>query len=156
MYVAEPTHHVREREKEKGATAKGINCPNRGEAEEPVRQSEPKGAYHGLEVTETGLLEDGGGEESNDVDPTKLLRKHDREGGKISSTNPWNREKLYSALQKVGLADYLMLDVKLSVDIVNISSDLYVIKSQFPQRRPRVSIAISFHKPSRRFGAQIN
>jgi hypothetical protein len=67
---------------------------------------------------ETGVGEDGGRVECDDVDTAHLLGNHDSERSEGRTANTGNGEELDETGNVVALADDFLLDFKLRVDIV--------------------------------------
>ncbi len=79
---------------------------------------------------------------------TKLLRKHDSKGRNRGSSNPRNGKEAAESGEIVVLADDLLLDRNLSMDIVNVPSHLDLVISQKRKGLPSLDITVLLHEPT--------
>lgn len=77
---------------------------------------------------------------------THLLRNHDYERGHSRTTDPRNSEQLSEASDVVALANNGGLDLKLGVDVVQITGGLNWMKSKPQQRLVCLVILVLFHQ----------
>ena len=82
--------------------------------------------------------------------PAHLLRNHDDERSQGCATNSRDCEELDAALQVVRLPDNLCFHLKLSVNVVKISSRLYGAETKSQKRLPGLAVPVFFDQPSRR------
>lgn len=101
-----------------------INSLEGWESEELVDEIEVERIDKSLEVGKISFFEDGGGVEGNNVDIIYLLGKYDSEGGESCMVNMGNGEELIKVVGVVGVVDEFFFNFKLSVDVVDIVSDL--------------------------------
>ena len=150
------TYHLRESEQQKGSTAEGVDRPEGGEGKHEVDQSEAHGGNQSSKLAETCILEHSGRVESDDVDAAKLLSKHDREGGDGGSSDSRNGEETSSTGPVVVPANDSGLDRNLSMDVVDITSNLDRVVSQQSQGLPRLGIAVLLHEPTGGLRAKVD
>lgn len=148
--------HLREGEEQEGAAAEGVDGPESREGKEPVDHTEPERTDHGNEVAHAGLGEDSGRVEGNNVDSAHLLGEHDGEGSESSAADTGNGEELLETLGVVGLADDLVLDLKLGADVVDVTGDLDLVVAESEHGVPGLGVAALLHVPTRRLGAQVD
>jgi len=94
--------------------------------------------------------------ESQSVLTTHLLRQHHSKGGKGSSSNTGNGEKLNEALGVVGLLQDLVLNLQLRMNVENVSGHLKITVSKAPHRLPCFWVTVFLHVPTRRLGAKVD
>ena len=109
-----------------------------------------------MKLGEAGLFKNGGRVEGDDVDAAHLLANHDCKCGEGGPTDAGDGKELAETSNIVVLAQDMVLDLQLCVDVINVASYLNRIISQLDHRFPRVGISIFLHQPTRRFGAEIN
>ena len=154
--MCETTHHLRESKQQQRSSAEGVNGPEGGEGKQEVDQTESHGGDHGGELAETRILEYSPRVESDDVDAAKLLSKHDREGGDGGSSDSRNGEETSSTGPVVVPANDSGLDRNLSMDVVDITSNLDRVVSQQSQGLPRLGIAVLLHEPTGGLRAKVD
>lgn len=113
--------HLREGEEQERTTSEGVDSENGGPGENEVDQSETPRSEKRLLWRCTSLNEDCRRVESNDVDTTHLLGKHDSEGGKSRTADTGNGEQLDKALDVVASSDKGVLNLDLGVDVVQVA-----------------------------------
>ena len=148
--------HLREGEEKQSAATEGVDSPEGGESEEPVDETETERTDESLEVVETGLLEDSGGVEGDDVDTAHLLGQHDGEGSEGGAANTGDGEELTDTAGVVGAADELVLNLELGADVVDVASNLDLMGTQTSERFPSLDVAALLHQPTRRLGAEVD
>lgn len=117
--------HLREREEQERAAAKGVDGPDGGPREDEVDQPKPPGREERLGHAGAGLLEDGRRVEGDDVDAAHLLRDHDGERGERRPAHARDREQLDEPRHVVALLlDQSRLHAQLCVDVVQVARGL--------------------------------
>ena len=116
--------HVGEGKEEEGATAPGIDRPDSGPGEDEIHQTEAEGGEEGLEIAGTGIVEDCGAVESDDVYAAHLLGEHDSERGACRATNAGDGKELDEAGDVVAAADNVGFLLDLRMDVVQVASGL--------------------------------
>lgn len=94
--------------------------------------------------------------ESNDVDTAHLLSNHDNERRQGRTTNPGDGEELDATLEVVRLADDLCFDLKLRMNVVEVTSCLHGAEAKPNKRLPGLAVAILLDEPAGRFWAKEN
>lgn len=89
----------------------------------------------------------------NDVDTAHLLSNHHHERSESSATQTRDGEQLNEALNVVGAAKNLPLNLQLSVDVVEITSGLERVVTELEKRLHGLLVLVLLHVPTRRLGA---
>jgi hypothetical protein len=126
--------HVGEGEEEQRAAAVGVNGKDCGERKREVHQTKPPGCPVGGLGGGARVGEDGGRVEADDVDAAHLLGDHDDEGGEGCAADTRDGEELDGASDVVARADDFVLDLDLSVDVVEVAGGLEFSVAQTQQR----------------------
>ncbi len=93
--------HIREREKQKSASAKRINGPNGGPRKDKVHEAKAETGEQGRDIVGSGFCEDGAGVEGDDVDTTHLLCDHYNARCLGCTAQARDGEKLHEACEHV-------------------------------------------------------
>lgn len=134
--------HVWESEKQQGATTECVNGPESWEGKEEVDETKSEGGPESLVVCEARVLEDGRRVERDDVDTAHLLSNHDCERSQGGPTDSWDSEELDEAGEDVVIADNLVLNLNLGVNVVQITSSLDRILAKNLQRLESLLVSI--------------
>lgn len=148
--------HLREGEEKQASATEGINGPEGREGEEPVDGTKAERAKSSLELAHTGVDEDGGRVESDNVDTAHLLGNHDDESSDSGAAYSGNGEKLSESSDIVGLGHNMFLNGELGTNVVEIAGNLDVIVSKLGHGLPSISVATLLHVPTRRLGAEVD
>jgi hypothetical protein len=143
--------HLWECEEQKSSSAESVDGEDGGPSKDEVDQTEAETGQQGTQLASTCLLEDGAAVERDDVDTAHLLGNHDGKGGQSGTTHARDGEKLEEALYIVGLAEDLLLEFDLDVNIVKITSGLKRVFAQPEERVVGIAEAILLDVPTRRF-----
>lgn len=121
-----------------------------------VDQAKPETSHQSHVVGSSGLLEHGTRVERDDVDTAHLLGNHDDKRGQCRATETGNGEEFDKTLNICRAVNNLPLDLKLRVDIVQISCCLDRVVAKAEKRLHGVLVSVLLHEPTRRLGTKVD
>lgn len=148
--------HVWEGEEQQSSTTESVDSGHSGKGEKEVHKTKSPGGKKSPGNTGPCLLEDSRRIEGDNVDTTHLLCDHYCETSKGGTPNPGNSEQFSETTDVITRTRNVMLDLDLSIDVVQIACSLQSGIAQTTQRLICVAKLALLDVPTRGFWTEIN